>query len=47
LQITNHSKYIAIAEGQHRAFSEITAKRGEVYLKNKKGNYHTSRYSPR
>jgi cell division protein FtsI/penicillin-binding protein 2 len=39
LQITNHSKYIAIAEGQHRAFSEITAKRGEVYLKNKKGNY--------
>ncbi len=34
LQVLAFSKYKALADGQHKVFSELTAKRGEVYLKN-------------
>ncbi len=39
LQVVAHSKYESIAEGQHKAFSELTARRGEVYLQSKEGKY--------
>lgn len=39
LQVVAHSKYKEIAEGQHKAFSELNAKRGEIYLQNKNGIY--------
>ncbi len=34
LQVLAFPKYRALAEGQHYAFSELTAKRGEIFLKN-------------
>jgi len=39
LQVIAHPKYRAIAEGQHKVFSELTARRGEVYLQSKKEKY--------
>ncbi|HFC76875.1 MAG TPA: penicillin-binding protein 2 [Candidatus Moranbacteria bacterium] len=33
LQVLAFSKYRALADGQHKVFSELTAKRGEIYLK--------------
>ena len=39
LQVVSYPKYSAIAEGQHKAFSELTARRGEIYLQSKKEGY--------
>lgn len=39
LQVVGHHKYESIAEGQHKAFSELAARRGEVYLQSKKERY--------
>ncbi|MFA5643950.1 MAG: penicillin-binding protein 2 [Patescibacteria group bacterium] len=33
VQITNHDKYLAKADSQHRIFNELKASRGEIYLK--------------
>ncbi|MEF3691459.1 MAG: penicillin-binding protein 2 [Candidatus Moraniibacteriota bacterium] len=33
LQIGNHSKFSAMAEEQHKGHSELSARRGEIYLK--------------
>ncbi|MDD3498705.1 MAG: penicillin-binding protein 2 [Candidatus Moranbacteria bacterium] len=39
LQVSGYEKYRDIAEGQHKVFRELTAKRGEIYLRSKKGGY--------
>ncbi len=39
LQVLAFSKYRALAEGQHQVFSELTAKRGEIFLKNGDDEY--------
>lgn len=32
LQVASHDKWIALAEGQHLAFQELSADRGEIYM---------------
>lgn len=39
LQVLNHDKFRAMAEDQHGAFSELSARRGEIYLKNRDEKY--------
>jgi len=39
LQVLAFSKYRALAEGQHKVFRELTAKRGEIFLKSDEGKY--------
>lgn len=39
LQVLAFSKYRALADGQHKVFSELTAKRGEIYLKDGEDKY--------
>lgn len=39
LQIHDHSRFQAMAEDQHEAFSELSARRGEIYLKNREEKY--------
>ena len=36
LQVSGYEKYRDIAEGQHKVFRELTAKRGEIYLRRKR-----------
>ncbi|MFA6184042.1 MAG: penicillin-binding protein 2 [Parcubacteria group bacterium] len=39
LQVHDYAKFRAIAEDQHQAFSELSAGRGEIYLKNGENRY--------
>jgi len=39
LQVASYPKFKAMAEDQHKAHSELAAKRGEVYLKSGEGKY--------
>lgn len=39
LQVHNYDKFRAMAQDQHNAFSELSAKRGEIYLKSGEGHY--------
>ncbi|KKP84812.1 MAG: Peptidoglycan glycosyltransferase [Candidatus Moranbacteria bacterium GW2011_GWF2_35_54] len=39
LQIRDHARFRIMADDQHGAFSELSAKRGEIYLKNRDEKY--------
>ncbi|EKE21029.1 MAG: hypothetical protein ACD_7C00379G0005 [uncultured bacterium] len=39
LQIRDHARFRTMADDQHGAFSELSAKRGEIYLKNRDEKY--------
>ncbi len=39
LQVLDYSRFRAMAEDQHEAFSELSARRGEIYLKNRDEKY--------
>ena len=39
LQVFSHTKWVALAEEQHNAYSELSADRGEVYLRDGDGRY--------
>ncbi|MEA2092420.1 MAG: penicillin-binding protein 2 [Patescibacteria group bacterium] len=41
LQITDQEKWKAQAEGQQKFFSSLQGQRGDIFLKDKDGNYHT------
>lgn len=39
LQVTSHDKWIALAEGQHMAYQELAADRGEIYMQDGENLY--------
>lgn len=39
IQVASHEKWVAIAEDQHNAFQELSASRGEIYMRDGDGRY--------
>jgi cell division protein FtsI/penicillin-binding protein 2 len=39
IQVASHEKWVAIAQDQHNAFQELSASRGEIYMRDGDGRY--------